>query len=286
MIVIRFDLKLSRFVALSFFVSVMFYKETELILAYLAAILHECAHGAAALWLGIVPTGAEVNVFGVRLLVPYVTSSDYKFIIYSAGPGASFLIFGYLYFFGRILHAAAPAYWFFVYANFIIGIFNLIPVFPLDGAMLLRTFLSKYLGIIRGTRVYRAAAVFFYGFVAGINFLFIINGSPNFSLIVVMVFLIIGISKEKNYSIMEKKAVLSGEIYSQKKIKYIACDAASELLCLAGYISPDYSLLVASFMDGRFFGELNQLEITEGIKKHGALCQVKDCIENNRIAHD
>ncbi len=262
----------------------MFYKEAELCLAYGAALLHECAHGIAALYLGIRPIGAEISVFGARLLVPYVASSRQKFVIYSAGPGASFLIFGYLYALGIMLGVAAYLYWFFVYANFVIGLLNLIPVFPLDGAMLLRTLLSKYLGIIRGTRFYRTTAVFFYGFAAGLNFLFVINGFVNPSLIMVMVFLLLGISKEKSHSLMEKKAVLSGEIVSRKKIKYIACDAQSELLCLAGYISPDYSLLVASFLDGRFFGELSQDEIIEGIKKHGALCQVGDCIEKSNYS--
>ena len=278
MIVIRFDLKLSRFVALWFFVSVMFYRENELIAAYLAAIFHECAHGAAAYLTGAVPLGCEISVFGVRLFVPHIASSRSKLVIYSAGPLASFAMSGYLHIMGLLFGIDSGLYAFFVYANLAIGMVNLIPVFPLDGAMLLRTVFSRYMGIIRGTRVYRVIAVFFYGFVAGVNFLFIANGRVNFSLAMVMIFLVMSISKEKNHSLMEKKAVLSGDIIAGRKVRYLACDAGSELLCLAGYISPDYSLLVASFADGRFAGELSQTEIIDGINKFGALCQVGECM--------
>lgn len=271
-------MKLSRFVAISVFVSVIFYKENELILAYLAAFLHECAHGVAAYLTGTVPLGCEITIFGVRLFVPHIASSRSKLVIYFAGPLASFAMFGYLHILGRLFGLDLGLYGFFAYANLVIGTVNLIPVFPLDGAMILRTVFSRYMGIIRGTRVYRVIAVFFYGFITGVNFLFVANGSANFSLIMVMIFLIMSISKEKNHSLMEKKAVLSGDITSGKKIRYLACDAGSELLCLAGYISPDYSLLVASFSDGRFAGELSQVEIIDGINKYGALCQVGECI--------
>lgn len=286
MVVIRFDLKLSRFVALSVFVSVMFYRERELLLAYLAAILHECAHGAAAYLSGTAPMGCEISVFGVRLFVPYIASSRSKLLIYSAGPLASFAMVGYLHMLGGLLRLDGELYAFFAYANLVIGTVNLIPVFPLDGAMILRTVFSGYMGIIRGTRVYRVVAVFFYGIVAGVNFLFIANGSVNLSLIMVMIFLIMSITKEKNHSLMEKKAVLSGDITAGKKIRYLACDAGSELLCLAGYISPDYSLLAASFANGRFTGELSQAEIIDGINKYGALCQVGECIEKLALHTD
>lgn len=279
MVVIRFDLKLSRFVALSVFVSVMFYRERELILAYLAAILHECAHGAAAYLTGTAPLGCEISVFGVRLFVPCIASSRSKLVIYSAGPLASFVMFGYLHMMSNLFGFGMELYGFFAYANLVIGAVNLIPVFPLDGAMILRTVFSGYMGIIRGVRVYRIIAVFFYGFVAGANFLFVINGNANVSLMMIMIFLIMSVTKEKAHSLMEKKAVLSGDIADGNKVRYLACDAGSELLCLAGYISPDYSLLVASFADGRFAGELSQAEIIDGINKYGALCQVGYCIE-------
>ncbi len=247
-------------------------------LAYLAAFLHEGAHSLAGIYFGIFPLGAEADIFGLRLFIPPVNNTKIKLAIYFAGPLASFLIFLYLYIIGRIFDIELPLYNFFTYANIFIGFINLFPVYPLDGAVILKTLASAKMGIIRSIRVCRWVAVFFLGFIAGLNALFIKEGEPNLSLVMILVFLVFSIKNHREISLKERKAVLSGEIISKKKIRYFACDASSELLCIASYISCDYSLLVAAFKGERFYGEIYQHEITEGIKAYGALCTAEDYI--------
>ena len=72
--------------------------------------------------------------------------------------------------------------------------------------------------------------------------------------------------------------VLSGEIKSEPRLKYMACHTESELLCLAEKISTDYTLIVAAFCGEKFEGDLNQTDIIYGIKKYGALCTVEEYI--------
>lgn len=256
----------------------MFFREKQLLLAYAAAFFHEFAHMTCAISLGFPPLGAEVSVFGLRLFIPLICSTKKRLAVYVAGPFASLLIFLFLCIAGRFFCILNPLYRFFTYANFYIGLINLVPVFPLDGAILLRTAVSSRMGIIRSSRICRAVSVFFFGFILGLNFLFITGGKPNLSLFMILLFLIMSIKSERNHSLAEKKAVLSGDIKSKAKIRYLACDAKSELLCLAGYISYDYSLLVAVFKGERFYGEICQSEIIDGINNYGALCNAEEYI--------
>ncbi len=280
----RFELKLSKLLCFPVFFSVLFFRETELLLAYTAAFLHELSHGLAAAALGIHPLGARCTVFGMRLIIVPITSSVRKLIIIFSGPAASFVIFAILYFVGRVFNISNPMYQFFCCANFFIGLINFLPVFPLDGAIIVRTFLSAIMGIIRGRTVFRWISASFLGVGVWINYLCLLKGIINPSFVMMLIFLILGIKDEKTYSLVEKKAVLAGEVIPGAKIRYLACDARSELLCLAEYISYDYHLLVAAFDGERFAGELCQSEITDGIKNLGALCTVEEYMKKRAEA--
>lgn len=152
------------------------------------------------------------------------------------------------------------------------------PLSPLDGGAIVKTLFKKYMGIINGGRAYRIFTLFFY---AVFLFFTAINTACDIFnpwIFMILIFASGGAYKEKLYTIKEKKSVILGETISKRRIKYIACDCESELLCLASRIGYDYTLLVASFCGERFFGEINQAEIIDGIKKYGALCTVKEYI--------
>lgn len=234
--------------------------------------------------LGVPPAGINVTAFGISLETPYIQSSKDKLLISAAGPVASFMCFGLLYYMGHMLSLSNSLYRFFMFSNLFTGIINLIPISPLDGGAILKAIFAKYLGIISGSKVYSIISAFFYAFFAFMNLYFALNKVFNPSLILIFVFTLSGIQRERMYSLMEKQAVFSGSIVSEKKIKYIACDAQSELLCLASKISSEYTIVVTAFHKERFFGEIYQHEITDGIKKLGALCTVKECIRSKRCA--
>lgn len=184
---------------------------------------------------------------------------------------------------GFLFDIKSYAFIFFAFINFYIGIINLLPLSPLDGGTILKCLLSKYLGIINGGRVYRIFTLFFYAIISLLITTESIFGVFNPWLFLFFFFTGSGIYREKMSLIKERKSVLLGEVLSGKRIKYIACDCESELLCLASRIGEDYTLLVAGFMGERFFGEISQSEIIDGIKKYGALCTVKEYIEKKAV---
>lgn len=267
------------------FFSVLFFRFRELSLAYLAATLHECAHLTACVLLKVRPRGIKLGIAGAELKTDFIESTTKKIIISAAGPAMSFATFIYMYAFGLLFGITNYIFRFFALANLGIGIINLLPVPPLDGGAIVKSSFVKYMGIITGNRVYMVFSSFFFGIFAICNLWLCFTGVFNPWLFLILAFAFGGAHKEKLLAIKEKKRVLSGDVGSSQRLKLMACDCESELLCLASRIGFDYTLLVATFCSERFFGEINQFEITEGIKKYGALCTAREYIEKRKLCN-
>lgn len=218
-------------------------------------------------------------MLGMKLNVPDFVYSKEKIIISAAGPLASFVM-GIIFFFAkRLFKINSPIYTFFTLTNFAIGFINLLPVFPLDGARILKALLTMKCGIINSCKKTVKISDIVCSFIGICVFTMSIYKIFNPALMGIFGFLLMSKEKQRNVGICEKSIVLSGKIHSKNKIKYIACDADSELLCLAGYISCDYELIVATFIGEKFFGDLNSNDIIKGIKKYGALCTAEKYIK-------
>jgi Zn-dependent protease len=124
-------------------------------------LLHELGHALAARRFGI---GTEditlYPIGGVARLQRMPTSPSAEMAIALAGPAVNFAIaFGLI---GLSLFAGASDLGLLlpfeflgalVYANLLLGCFNLIPAFPMDGGRVLRASLSNWLGRARATMV-------------------------------------------------------------------------------------------------------------------------------------
>ena len=246
---------------------------------YLATLLHEIAHLIMCVYLKEKPKEICLGIFGAVLKTEYVENSKNKFLISLAGPLMSLIVFIYMCAFGFLFSINNFSYRFFAICNFSVGSINLLPLSPLDGGAMLKAFFIRHSGIIGGSKIYMMlSSVFCFAFFI-CNFYLIASGLFNPSLFMFLIFSLWGIRFEKLCSLREKNTVLSGRFKPKKKLKFIFCDWESELMGLAKHIGGDYTLLIAAFSGERFYGELNQFEITDGIQKYGALCTVKDYIE-------
>ena len=225
------------------------------------------------------PKMIALGIFGAVLKTEYIENCKNKFFISLAGPLMSLTIFICMSALGFLFSINNFSYRFFALCNFSVGIINLLPFSLLDGGAMLKSVFIRYRGIIGGNRIYMMfSSIFCFAFFV-CNFYLIALGLFNPSLFMFLVFSLWGIRLEKLCSLREKNNVLSGRYTKKKKIKFIFCDHESELMCLAERIGSDYTLLIAAFSGGRFYGEINQFEITDGIQKYGALCTVKDYLE-------
>ena len=126
-------------------------------------LLHELSHSFVARRSGIPINRITLFIFGgIAEMGEDVQSPKVEFFMAIAGPLASLVmagIFGLLYLLLRSsasVAIVAPLGWLF-FINIFIGVFNLLPGFPLDGGRVLRSILWQMSGDLR--RATRAASV-------------------------------------------------------------------------------------------------------------------------------
>lgn len=106
--------------------------------------LHELAHILVGLCLGLKVSSINMNLFGFSTeLYAYKNRKSYiKIITYLAGPLFN-LMCALFFYYSKIEGQIATNI---IYTNFLLCIFNLLPVLPLDGGKILKEVLKNYLG--------------------------------------------------------------------------------------------------------------------------------------------
>ncbi len=179
----------------------------SLLVLFFSVIIHEIAHGSVALWLGdttaqrsgrltlnplkhidfwgtiffplflLIITAGQGPIFGWAKPVPINSYNfrDQKWGILKvslAGPLTNFLIaiiFGLLIRFGNLSVSLLRPFGIIVFYNIFWGMFNLLPIPPLDGAHILFSFLSSRWDKVK-------LFLYQYGFIILIIFIFVFFG--------------------------------------------------------------------------------------------------------------
>jgi Zn-dependent protease/CBS domain-containing protein len=136
------------------------------LLLFVSVFLHELSHSLVALRLGIPISGITLHIFGgVSQMEREPDEPGAELAIAAAGPITSFLIAGVVAALialgnpGPTTHAVLQ---YLVTVNVVVGLFNLVPGFPLDGGRVLRAGLWKWSGNLqRATRIASQAGSLF-----------------------------------------------------------------------------------------------------------------------------
>lgn len=148
-------------VDLKIFIAILIFLLTEQLNIYIVfmlfAIIHELGHLLTGIILGFKPKNIEVLPIGISACF-YMQCDDYnkkinyanrfvlkKVIISCAGPITNFIIAIIFYFFDFSIFNISRE--FIIYTNLIIGIFNLIPIYPLDGGRIIKNILHIKIGL-------------------------------------------------------------------------------------------------------------------------------------------
>jgi Zn-dependent protease len=129
------------------------------VLLFVSVLLHELAHSVVARARGLPVKNITLFIFGgVSNIEKEPGSPGVEFQVAVVGPLTSLLIgalaFLLLFLLGQNSSALAAILWYLGYANILLGIFNLIPGFPLDGGRVLRSIVWKINGNLRrATRI-------------------------------------------------------------------------------------------------------------------------------------
>jgi Zn-dependent protease len=145
---------------------------TAALLLFVSVFLHELSHALVARQHGVRVAGIRLHVFGgVSELESEPPTPRAEFLIAVVGPLTSLAIAALCYGLGRALAGvpgAAALTGYLTAVNLIVGLFNLVPGFPLDGGRLLRAMLWWWSGRLGwATRwASRAGSLFAFGLIA------------------------------------------------------------------------------------------------------------------------
>ncbi len=134
---------------------------TEYAAVFFSMLLHELSHIAVACLYGVSTEMFSISVLGFSAALQISRCSRRELVfIYSAGPAVNLLFF----FAALILEHILPGEQRFVsllaMSNLFMGLFNLLPVMPLDGGRLIYELLSGSIGSNKAGRTVRALAWF------------------------------------------------------------------------------------------------------------------------------
>lgn len=130
---------------------------------FVSVTLHELGHAAAARYFGIrTPRILLLPIGGMAEMEAIPRSPREEIIIALAGPAVNYVIIGVLLIFVRFPEGLNWDYFemslmglgrYLVAANFVMGVFNLLPAFPMDGGRVLRALLAMRMPYLRATKI-------------------------------------------------------------------------------------------------------------------------------------
>jgi len=146
---------------------------------FVSIVFHEFWHSLVARRYGLPISGITLFIFGgVSEMTEEPESPTVEFFMALAGPASSFLLAAIFYAVSRVMAAGTPlavhaVFAYLAYINVLLGLFNLLPAFPLDGGRVLRSILWRARGNVRWAT--RIASKIGSGFGAGMIFLGIVT---------------------------------------------------------------------------------------------------------------
>lgn len=236
---------------------------------YTVIFLHELAHTAAACVIGLKPSHITFLPFGVNLKLKnnIVFSLADEIILYFAGP-----LFNVL---AALLCIPFLKYHFimlFYRCNIVLFLFNMIPILPMDGAIIIKKIFTQILGSKKAEIILKAISAVFIISLLILEILLYFYKGFDFSVLFMIIFLTANIftNKEKYYMDFVKELMFykSKSNFKIKKAKsYVIKESADYRSVAKNFAKGYYYIIFKENNQGGIKEILTERDIIEKILK-------------------
>lgn len=188
-------------------------------ISYILAFLHELAHLFAAVYIGLKPGRIIFFPFGVNLKLKnsIIGALSDEIILYLSGPllNAVLAIFSLLFIKNEYLNL-------FYYNNLGLFLFNILPILPMDGGILMKKILSSRVGYRRSEIILKYISVILILFLIFIQVYLVIKNNFNFSILLAVIFLTGNIfTNQEKYNLEFTRELMFYKEKDKNKIKRV-----------------------------------------------------------------
>lgn len=284
------SVKINYFMLPVFIASVYFKYSLELLITLVVIIIHELSHCLVSRYYGIEILEIELFPFG-GVAKSQNSVGIYplqEMIIAIAGPASNCILLAI----GILASFFLPISWyyidFFIEINIWLGLFNLLPILPLDGGRILRAYTSYFMGIRKSTRVVVAVGrilcfvLFFIGMIGSMYSLM------NILLVAVAVFLYFKVEDEKkviSYALIINIFTKKNLLFSRGAIRtkqFTALESTCVKKVFEEFSCGRYHIVAVVDTKGEIQGFLSESEVMEGILEYGMNTSLKQLINAYR----
>ncbi len=228
------------------------------------SLFHELAHATAAQALGYHPQKISAGLFGgVLYLSETAIRPLHELLIHLAGPASNIVIAAILY----MISFFYPETWVseLILCNLILGIFNLMPFYPLDGGKIIGLYLTYFFGYGKADRFSEIFSRIFAIFLFLLGFYLVQYNLMNLLICALAINLAI-VSRADNRFLFYKLTKRIEERRQSFKPKMVVCDQHIQAMkILQAYRPYEARLFTIVNRKGSYKGQLSEEEVLSGI---------------------
>lgn len=248
----------------------------ELMIVMMIIMIHELAHSFASMHYDIEVMEIELFPFGgVARTDNFFEVDPFKEIIISiVGPASNYIMLLLAIILQSYIKLQTDLIYFFIFTNLTIGLFNMLPILPLDGGRILRAYANSKLGFKKATtiviRISKILSVllFFTGIHLGVRM------EEYFFLCGIAIYLFIKANKEKEvigytfiyHVVMKKKQLLDKGFMEVKHLT--ALETININSIFHEFASNKYHLITVINTKGKVMGNLSESEVLDANIKY------------------
>ncbi|WP_425446586.1 M50 family metallopeptidase [Dethiothermospora halolimnae] len=257
----------------------------KIIISFIFVIIHEFTHIFIATKLGIKFNEIELFPFGGVAKSDSIIGTDTRaeIIVSIAGPLINF-IFGLMFFITNTLFYSSETLIFIYSINFLLAIFNILPILPLDGGRIVRAFLSSFWGFKRVTHTMVNISYLISGIIFSYGVYVFLMEKQGVYLMLISSFIFVAAKKEKEMvafifikEILGKKNLLLKQKAMNGEIIVVLKDTTIKE-ALEYFLPKRYHILYIINKDGDCVGLINENEFIKYTIEYGIDISLNDLL--------